>query len=611
MPGTPPPTLDEAQPKDVPQTGKERVLGALGGVLAAGGGRDRSESPLVQAMEKHHQQRIDLAQKHYKDFQTYTGILATGIDPDTNAPLKAEDAEKYYNLREAASQELEKTAGVNKDVKGKLQKLKMLADHIIKMHPKAGQADAGGNASGGPGAGGAEGDRGQDAGAGGGAPSPRMTPPPTMSSTDSLKQNADAPRLREEMEDQRALRFEKAKAQTAHEFKMAEIAEAAKAKAANPTGTTRSGTPTSLSEAKKLAAKGMTFKSAETGDNLDLEDYDDTMMLVPLYQSGKVVGYYPASQRQTHITYNNKVMAVPALNQMDLPKGAGTELGEARVGTVSGSEQGIDPVTGTTITKRTSTPMTGAGAAGRPQNPSGAGAGAGTGGGHGDLLPTATTAKRIAPIREAMTQVLGDPSQPDFKSLGDYAKMADDPAATKHVGEALQYVLNGMEQAEKSAGSLLTLLQNYGGIPQSLVQSQVAIHKELIGKLTPKEAELFNASISSLSTFVGMRSLTGGSAAQFSVKALERDLPLVGFNVFDSKAFKSKMGRAAESVYTGSRTVPLTATERKHIDEAVKKWNAAAEGKPRMTPPPKSGASGVVKWKRDASGKPVQDEASP
>src|SRR6266478_799883 len=99
MPATAPPQLDDAQPQDVPRTGKERALGALGGVLAAGGGRERSESPLVQAMEKHHQQRIDIAQKHYKDFQTYTGILATGIDPDTGEPLKAEAAEKYYNLR--------------------------------------------------------------------------------------------------------------------------------------------------------------------------------------------------------------------------------------------------------------------------------------------------------------------------------------------------------------------------------------------------------------------------------------------------------------------------------------------------------------------------------
>src|SRR5258708_4345756 len=120
MPPTPPPTPDETAVADsVPQSGKERVLGTIGGVLSAGSGRDPADSPLVQAMHKHHKQRIDLAQKNYKDFQTYTGILATGIDPDTGEPLKAEDAEKYYNLREAASAELDKTAGVNKDVKGK------------------------------------------------------------------------------------------------------------------------------------------------------------------------------------------------------------------------------------------------------------------------------------------------------------------------------------------------------------------------------------------------------------------------------------------------------------------------------------------------------------
>jgi hypothetical protein len=573
MPTTPPPSPDDAAVEQaVPKSGKERALGAIGGVLAAGGGRE--SSPLADAMEKHHRQRIDLAQKHYKDFQLYTSILATGVDPDTGAPLKAEDAEKYYNLREAAGAELDKTAGVNKDVKGKLQRLRMLTDHIIKMHPKAG-AQGGGGAGTGT----------QEADAGGGS---RMTPPP--SPTDSLKQNADADRLRQEVADQREFNQWKKQQETLKDYKIQETDAATKAKAANPNTRAVMGPAISVSNARLLAREGKSFNDID-GNPIDLTSLPDSMGLKNVIHGGKSY-YEPFSPNSKVITVGNETYAVSPMDVEALGGGAGTDLGQHRTATGSTAVKGVNEG-GLDVTQRTSTPTT-PGVKSRtapPPAPSGATKPtAGAGGGTGNLLPTPQNAGRIGPVREAMTQVLGDPTQPDFKALGDYMALADDSVVTKHVGAALERVLTGMEQEEKKAGSFITLLENYGGVPQALVKSQVSINKELIGSLTPKEAELFNASISALSTFIGMRSLTKASAAQASVKALERDLPLVGRNVFDSKAFRNKMGRAAESVYTGSRAIGgLTPLERKHIDESVKKWNAApsANAKSRTTPPPK------------------------
>jgi len=125
------------------------------------------------------------------------------------------------------------------------------------------------------------------------------------------------------------------------------------------------------------------------------------------------------------------------------------------------------------------------------------------------------------------------------------------------------------------------------------------INKDVISKLTPEETEAFNAEISSISTVVGLRALTSASSAQFSVKALERDIPIPGFNVFNSAAFNDKMARLAENVYSGSRTVPLPKEEREFIKKQVeslskfkgKGASGAVGTKPRMTPPPKSGAS--------------------
>src|SRR2546430_7782087 len=52
-----------------------------------GGAGIEGKSKLDEAIERHHQMRLDEARMHRQNASTYAGILATGIDPKTGAPL--------------------------------------------------------------------------------------------------------------------------------------------------------------------------------------------------------------------------------------------------------------------------------------------------------------------------------------------------------------------------------------------------------------------------------------------------------------------------------------------------------------------------------------------
>ena len=188
-----------------------------------------------------------------------------------------------------------------------------------------------------------------------------------------------------------------------HEYKMAELDEAAQAKATNPTGRATAISPISMSEARKMAAAGQTFTAADGGDPLTLDDYDDTMMLVPLQQNGKIVGYSPASQKQTHLTYNNKVIAVPSLNQMDANV-KGTELGAAQVGATTRT---TDPATGqTTVAVKT------------PNAPAAAGDAATSAPPKASPAPSAAPPAKSPPIAKSAsgTGTVGAPTSPSSPS---------------------------------------------------------------------------------------------------------------------------------------------------------------------------------------------------
>jgi hypothetical protein len=89
----------------------------------------------------------------------------------------------------------------------------------------------------------------------------------------------------------------------------------------------------SAKDAQAQAKQGRTFAD-EAGNDIDLANLPDDMQLTEVVIGGKDF-YSPLSQSQTHFTVGGQVYAVPSLDQIDLAKGAGVELGPSRTPTAT------------------------------------------------------------------------------------------------------------------------------------------------------------------------------------------------------------------------------------------------------------------------------------
>lgn len=109
-------------------------------------------SALDNAIQQHHQARLDEAKMHRRNASTAAGILTYGIDPKTGQSLTDEQRTQYTNEYKAAMAAYEKAAGVNKETKGAIQKARMLVEHMIGQGQKRQQAGQQGQqgAQGGP-----------------------------------------------------------------------------------------------------------------------------------------------------------------------------------------------------------------------------------------------------------------------------------------------------------------------------------------------------------------------------------------------------------------------------------------------------------------------------
>lgn len=139
----PPPPSAADDVKDVRPDTKERVLGGIGGFLSGATGQDFSGTPLDKMIEQHHQKRLDEARMYRRNAATFAGILATGHNPDTGAPLTDEERRQYQNQYDASWAQYEKSAGVSKDVKQHLATHKQLLDRVISQGT-GGAGNAGG-----------------------------------------------------------------------------------------------------------------------------------------------------------------------------------------------------------------------------------------------------------------------------------------------------------------------------------------------------------------------------------------------------------------------------------------------------------------------------------
>lgn len=354
-----------------------------------------------------------------------------------------------------------------------------------------------------------------------------------------------------------------------------------------------SGQAVTLESAIAQHKQGTKFKGID-GEELNPQEVPPGMVLQPIAY-GDGVRFMPVDPSQVHISFDNQVVATDKYHE----KQAGTDgtvLGAARVPTqTQRSVAAVNPVTGETTINTlpsTTTPVTGkpgshavppAGSApgasapanGAAQSP------AGIANPQSSALPPGAVLRgvpagqyramleRVTPVREAATQVFGDPSQPNLKGLKDYIDLADDPKSRERLGKALRITLDGINDASHggnvsvgagpvaiSAGGVGTWLQNVLHVPQGVASSKNDIIQGALKDLSPKELEAYDSVMSAFSTVVGLRSLTRASAAQGSVQAIERELPLIGINTQNSGQFADQMQRLAEVVYNGTKGVP-------------------------------------------------------
>lgn len=370
--------------------------------------------------------------------------------------------------------------------------------------------------------------------------------------------------------------------------------------------------PHSLSreDAMSLAKQGSAFETQD-GKEINIEDLPPNMGLQAMV-SGSKMFWVPITPNQKAVTVGNIEYATTPYNVTKIGQagdGAPRALGVQKTGTSGTSQQlAVDPSTNKLTVndlRHTTTPNTpGAQPApqqGRPQ-PQGAAPAAHQAGPPpqpkrgplaappaaqqqsppqaksdtgGAVLRGAPVAmfnqqtQKAVPLMESVSQVFGDPAHPEIKPLLGYADMADDPKSKERLGKALKLTFDSLTDASGganvavgagpvsvNAGGFGQWLQNAVGIPQAIAQQHAKIMSDAVKDLTPEEREAYDAEMTAFSTAVGLRSLTKASAAQGSVRAIERELPLIGVNVASKKQFYDQMQRLAELSINGVRTFP-------------------------------------------------------
>lgn len=206
-----------------------------------------------------------------------------------------------------------------------------------------------------------------------------------------------------------------------------------------------------------------------------------------------------------------------------------------------------------------------------------------------------TFRKVKTPLMEASTQIFGDPTDPNYKSLESYADIASNPQESAALAVAVRRSIAGLDEKMKGAGTGLTdLIKNETGFTNQLISSQADADRDAIGGLSARNKEAYAAIMSALGAMIGVRAATGGSAAKFSALALEREIPIPGVNSFSTAQFNKQLNGIAGEIKRGSQGIPIFSDdERKYINQNQTRTGVAAAGKE---------GSKVVHWTRKPDG---------
>lgn len=317
----------------------------------------------------------------------------------------------------------------------------------------------------------------------------------------------------------------------------------------------------------------------------DLEQVKETnphFTLFPIaYENGKLIQAIGPPQGK-FTTIGNEIYAYSQPEAVEGARGTPgvfNPVGQRQVGTDRSATTNLTQgTTETTTTPRapgvqTPPPTSQVGAPQRPPQerpPQGPQGGGSRRGANDVTVPPGLAGRfvdRYTAVTEAASQVFGSGQPGEVAPFASYKDLAQNKDSQKKLGKALQLTFNGFEGSAGgpnadarlgafgvSTGKLGDLVATKFGVPADLASAQASLMRDAVKDLSPREKEYYDSVMSAYSTIVGLRSLTRASAAQSSVAAIERELPLIGINVKAGADFDDQLARLARVVYNGMTT---------------------------------------------------------
>jgi len=389
-----------------------------------------------------------------------------------------------------------------------------------------------------------------------------------------------------------------------------------------------------VQNARQLADTGVVYND-QSGNPIDLNKIPNNMALQSMVR-GNQQFWVPVSPTQRTVTVGNEVIAVNPQLMDTIANGGGTALGQARVGTsstptsVTVGPDGMPRITGSTSTPNTSgarisPPPTGSVApvsssplmqpspktAASPKQTSNA---ATTGLPPGITLPAGTVTpgmdttfrKRAVPVRALMTQVFGDPENPEIRSMESFAPLADDKSATQRIGTAIRLlqsdennlaIITNSDTSGWAAhgGSGMLIPVSVGGdvhggkgsssqniTAEKAAQLNANLKNAMEALKTPEERQAVVASLKAYEEASGLRSLISSGGALASIATIQKTLPIIGVNTFSAQDYKDRLRRLAEDGANGKWGIPPNYLGQNIID----RMNQVRSGGQAVSPPP-------------------------
>jgi hypothetical protein len=138
-------------------------LRGFGGFLSGGTGQDFRKTPLAQALDEEHDNRLHVAQMHQRNLATATAALhmiGQGVNPETHERFNNDDPQsqvemeqlrkKYTAWQQDAESSFSKAVGKSKGAKSIIDRGKMILQHVLGIGGAAQPADQGGAATAAP-----------------------------------------------------------------------------------------------------------------------------------------------------------------------------------------------------------------------------------------------------------------------------------------------------------------------------------------------------------------------------------------------------------------------------------------------------------------------------